>query len=105
MNNNRDKIVLDSVLDGVGFKELAKKFDVSISMIRVVFYRQVKRAIPELFLEKTPPVSKLRRMADEIKEKNHERLVSPVNINIPDVSQQISDAIRLLIDIGYTVKK
>jgi hypothetical protein len=101
---NRDKLVLDSVLGGIGFTELSKKLGVSATMIREVFYRQVKRVMPEIFDKSNPSIKSLRLRKDEVKEKVYARLVS-MDINTPDVHEQINEAIRLLVDFGYTVKK
>ena len=101
---NRDKVVLDSVLCGLGFTEISKQFDVSPAMIREVFFRQVKRVMPEIFTESNPSLKYLRQNKDEVKEKVHARLVS-MDISTPDIHSQINDAIRLLIDLGYSVKK
>ena len=101
---NRDKLVLDSVLSGVKFTDLSKQLKVSTAMIREVFLRQVKRVMPELFKHSNPPIAELRLREDEIKEKVYARLIS-MDISTPDIQVQVNDAIRLLIDVGYTVKK
>ena len=101
---NRDKLVLDSVLSGVKFTDLSKQLKVSVAMIREVFYRQVKRVMPELFKYSNPLISELRLREDEIKEKVYARLIS-MDVSTPDIHAQVNDAIRLLIDVGYTVKK
>ena len=104
MNKNRDKIVLESILGGCGFTDLSKQFGVSVAMIREVFYRQVKRVSPELFKNGNPTIKDLRAAGEDIKERVHNRLISE-DINTPDIHAQINDAIRLLIDVGYSVTK
>jgi hypothetical protein len=73
-------------------------------MIREVFFRQVKRVMPELFKDKNPSVKELRAIGDDIKEKVHKRIIDG-DISRPDVHSQINDAIRMLVDLGYTVTK
>ena len=111
MSVDRDSFVLNSILDGQTITGVAKSIGVCTSAAREILHRQVKTVMPELYGQRRtrnisyPELQELRHLKDEIKLKIIERLELIKPKIYTEGNKNISDAMLLLVNAGYTVSK